>query len=110
MSSSTARIWHIVGEPKFQVEGTAVYLDVEALPDRDFYYLVGARVRPADGFVQHSFWADDVIAERKVWADFLRFLVSVGNPTLIHYGSFETTFFKRMCARYGGPPADTPGA
>lgn len=34
---------HIVGTPEFKVEGTPVYLDVEGLPDRDFYYLVGVR-------------------------------------------------------------------
>ena len=31
----------------------------------------------------------------------------VWHPVLIHYGSFETTFLKRMCDRYGGPPGDS---
>lgn len=31
-------------------------------------------------------------------------LAKVQNPVLIHYGSYETTFFKRMCDRYGFPP------
>jgi predicted RecB family nuclease len=100
---------HVVGTPEFKAEGTPVYFDVEALPDRDFYYLVGARVRTADGSVQHSFWADDLVAERKLWCDFLRLLASTNKPILIHYGSFETTFLKRMCARYGDPPAEVPG-
>jgi predicted flap endonuclease-1-like 5' DNA nuclease len=30
---------HIVGSPELKIEGTPVYLDVESLPDRDFYYL-----------------------------------------------------------------------
>ena len=34
---------HIVGSPELKIEGTPVYLDVEGLPDRDFYYLIGAR-------------------------------------------------------------------
>jgi len=29
---------HIVGTPELKIDGTPVYLDVEALPDRDFYY------------------------------------------------------------------------
>ncbi len=29
---------------------------------------------------------------------------AIDNPILIHYGSFETTFIKRMCSRYGKPP------
>ena len=28
---------HIVGSPELKIEGTPVYLDVEGLPDRDFY-------------------------------------------------------------------------
>ena len=31
-------------------------------------------------------------------------------PVLIHYGSLETTFLKRMCARYGEPPEDSSAA
>jgi predicted RecB family nuclease len=100
---------HVVGTSEFKVEGTPVYLDVEALPDRDFYYLVGTRVRTADGPVQHSFWADDREAERTLWRDFLQLLATLDNPVLIHYGSFETAFLKRMCARYGGPPAEVSG-
>src|SRR6266853_6531261 len=100
---------HVVGTPEFKIEGTPVYLDVEALPDRDFYYLVGARVKTVDEPMQHSFWADNLAAEAKLWDDFLLFLGNVENPILIHYGSFETTFLKRMCARYGGPPAELPG-
>jgi hypothetical protein len=37
-------------------------------------------------------------------------LSSIDRPVLIHYGSFETTFLKRMCDRYGGPPEDSPAA
>jgi predicted RecB family nuclease len=33
---------YIVGSPELKIEGTPVYLDVEGLPDRDFYYLIGA--------------------------------------------------------------------
>ena len=35
---------HIVGSPEIKIEGTPVYLDVEGLPDRDFYYLIGVRL------------------------------------------------------------------
>src|SRR5437868_2992248 len=35
---------HIVGSPELKLQGTPVYLDVEGLPDRDFYYLIGLRI------------------------------------------------------------------
>jgi predicted RecB family nuclease len=45
---------HIVGSPELKIEGTPVYLDVEGLPDRDFYYLIGLRIGNGESAVQHS--------------------------------------------------------
>ena len=83
---------------------------VEGLPDRDFYYLIGIRVQAAGGSVQHSFWADDAKEEKLIWNDFLGVLSEIIDPHLIHYGSYETIFLKRMCQRYGGPPKGSPAA
>jgi predicted RecB family nuclease len=46
---------HIVGSPEIKIEGTPVFLDVEGLPDRGFYYLVGIRTKAGHSAVQHSF-------------------------------------------------------
>lgn len=95
---------HIVGSPELKIEGTPVFLDVEGLPDRDFYYLIGVRIKTAEGIIHHSLWADRADEEEKIWTDFLRVLSAIENPVLIHYGSFETRFMKRMRDRYGEPP------
>jgi predicted RecB family nuclease len=95
---------HIVGSPEVKIEGTPVYMDVEGLPDRDFYYLIGIRIKAGDSVVQHSFWADSPSDEGSIWWEFLSKLVEVENPVLIYYGSFETVFLKRMRQRYGAPP------
>ena len=95
---------HLVGTPELKIDGTPVYLDVEALPDRDFYYLIGARVKTTDGFHQHSFWADEPEDEGNIWKNFLNLLSTLDNPVLIHYGSFERIFLKDMGDRYRGPP------
>ena len=94
---------HVVGSPELTIEGTPVYLDVEGLPDRDFYYLIGVRIKTAAGIIQHSLWADRADDEESIWTNFLYILSGIENPILIHYGSFETTFMKRMCDRYGVP-------
>lgn len=91
---------HIVGNPKLKIEGTPVYLDVEGLPDRDFYYLIGLRIGNGDSAVQHSLWADTVADEGKIWREFLAILETLEKPVLIHYGSYETTFLKRMNERW----------
>ncbi|MCG6533349.1 MAG: TM0106 family RecB-like putative nuclease [Syntrophales bacterium LBB04] len=97
---------HVVGKPELNISGTPVYLDVEGMPERDLYFLIGVRIPTADGFIQRSFWADSDKDEKQIWESFLGLLASVDNPILIHYGSFETIFLKRMIMRYGCPTND----
>ncbi len=94
---------HIIGTAKMRIEGTPVYIDVEGLPDRDFYYLVGVRIKTGGSVVQHSFWADSPSDEGRLWQEFLSKLAEIKNPVLVHYGSFETIFLKRMQQKYGNP-------
>jgi predicted RecB family nuclease len=74
---------HIVGSSELKIEGTPVYLDVEGLPDRDFYYLIGLRIGNGESAVQHSLWADTVADEQKIWREFLALLETVEQPVLI---------------------------
>ena len=92
---------HMAGKPALKIQGTPVYVDVEGIPDRDFYYLIGLRIKSGDAYVQHSLWANDRSEEPKIWEAFLQTLATIDNPQLIYYGSYETTFLKRMKGRYG---------
>jgi len=95
---------HIVGSPELKIEGTPVYLDVEGLPDRDFYYLIGLRIGNGESAIQHSLWADTVEDEGRIWREFLAILETVEKPVLIHYGSYESTFLQQMTEQYDTPP------
>src|SRR5450755_308422 len=92
---------HIVGRPELKIDGIPVYLDVEGLPDRDFYYLIGVRIGSGDSAVHYSLWADTAADEGRIWREFLAILETLEQPVLIHYGSYETAFLKRMGERYG---------
>ncbi|MEW6584852.1 MAG: TM0106 family RecB-like putative nuclease [Nitrospirota bacterium] len=94
---------HIVGRPELKIEGTPVFLDVEGLPDNNFYYLIGVRIEDDKDVMRHSLWADTCADEERIWNAFLDILSGIDSPVLIHFGSFETKFLKRMCDRYGGP-------
>ncbi len=96
---------HIVGCPELKIEGTPVYLDVEGLPDRDFYYLIGVRIGNGDAVDQHSLWADAPEDEEKIWKEFVGIFLSIENPVLICYGGYESTFIRTMVKRYGAPCA-----
>jgi len=91
---------HVIGTPTFNIPEDTVFLDVEGVPDRDFYYLIGLRYRERDEYVQHSFWADSLSDEREMWASCFGALRLLQNPRLFHYGSYETLFMKRMRLRY----------
>ena len=91
---------HVVGTPTWTDIDNPVYFDVEGVPDREFYYLIGLRYRSGDNYIYRSFWADDASKEGEMWAACLRDLQSIDAPRLIHYGSYETHFLKQMKARY----------
>jgi predicted RecB family nuclease len=98
---------HAVDLSELKFDGTPVYLDVEGLPDRNFFYLIGVRVRTREGAIQHSFWANDEGDERRIWKEILALLARTPNPHIISYGGYETAFLKRMRERYGGPHKGT---
>jgi predicted RecB family nuclease len=58
------------------------------------------RFTSGDSYIQASFWANDVSEEKAMWASFLQALAKSDNPQLIHYGSYETIFLKRLKERY----------
>lgn len=91
---------YVVGDPELKLEGTPVYLDVEGLPDRDFYYLIGVRIGKGKSATQHSLWADSVEDEGRIWNELLDIVAGTENPVLIHYGSYEVKFFEKMDKRY----------
>lgn len=99
---------HVVGTPCFTIPANAVYLDVEGVPDQNFYYLIGLRYQRAGRDVHEAFWADDPQDEREMWAACLRALTLLGDPVPVHFGSYETEFLKRMRTRYheGSEQAD----
>jgi hypothetical protein len=98
---------HIVDRAELKIDGTAVYFDVEGLPDRNSYYLIGVRIGSGDSAIQHSLWADTIEDEGRIWREFLAILETVEKPVLVYYGSYEKTFLNSMCERHGKPPEDS---
>lgn len=90
--------------PKNKVD---IFLDVEGLPDNNFYYLMGLKVCEGPNEQSYSFWADSTSNEPRIWAQLLSVLASMQDYTLFHYGSYEQTFIKRMVERYGCSDAAT---
>ena len=94
------------GAPSLKFDGTPTFLDVEGMPDRDFYYLVGLRFERGGEQVERSFWADGLDGEREIWENCLRELKAIGDAQIVSYGAYETRFLRQMKARYALAPED----
>jgi predicted RecB family nuclease len=97
---------HIIGAPEFGGDGTPVFIDVEGMPDRDLYYLIGLRYQDQGRAVERSFWADRPEDEFMIWQNCLTALKVINNPRLIHYGAYESRFLKTMRARWTSTDED----
>ena len=97
---------HVVGSPSLKFEGVQTFLDVEGMPDRDFYYLVGLRYDCDGEQVEQSFWADDSDGERMMWENCLRTLKAIGGTQIVSYGAYEVRFLRQMKERYVLAPDD----
>ena len=91
---------HVVGSPSLSIEGTPVFMDVEGVPDRDFYYLIGLRYERQGTQVEQSFWADGPEDERNIWRECVLALKEIDNPRIVHYGAYESRFLKHMRERW----------
>ena len=89
-----------------KLDGIPVFLDVEGMPDRDFYYLVGLQFESGGKWMERSFWADDPDDERLMWENCFQTLKAVGDAQIISYGAYEARFLRRMRERYILPPDD----
>jgi predicted RecB family nuclease len=91
---------HVVGSPSLSMDGTPVFMDVEGIPDRDFYYLVGLRYDLYGKQVERSFWANELEGERDMLRQCLLALQEIDNPRIVHYGAYEKRFLRRMMERW----------
>ena len=97
---------HVVGAPSLKFAGVPIFLDVEGMPDRNSYYLVGLRFEHGGEQVEHSFWADGLDGERGIWENCLHTLKAIENAQIVSYGAYETQYLKLMKERYISAPDD----
>ena len=100
---------YVVRAPEIPAKTTRVFFDVEGIPDRDFYYLVGLVVEADGQCSAHSFWADDETQEQAIWVKLLDLLRVLGDFTLFHYGAYEKAYIKKMLRKYPSPDTPFPG-
>lgn len=87
---------YIHGSPELPECKTRIYLDIEGLPDRDFYYLIGTLVVGDEHEAFYSFWADAVTEEQTIFLQFADIVASHPDCRVFHYGEYDVAAIKRV--------------
>ena len=77
-----------------------LFLDIEGIPDRDFYYLIGLLVCEGENNSYYSFWADTIQDEEKIWTQLLKKANDYPEVPIYHYGSFDLRAVEKLGRRY----------
>jgi predicted RecB family nuclease len=86
--------------PQLTRQPVELFLDIEGIPDQQFYYLIGLLVGKSDSTIYHSFWADTCDDEAQIWQQFLAKANQYPNAPIYHYGSFESRTLGKLANRY----------
>jgi len=86
----------VLDRPPMPVPHVALYLDVEGVPDRDSYYLIGLLAVEEGRSTSYSFWADDSTQEKAIWQACAVVIERFQDYTVYHYGRYEQGFLDRM--------------
>ena len=86
--------------PQLNRQTVELFLDIEGVPDRQFFYLVGLLVSENETAVYYSFWADGPEDEAQMWRKVLAKIGQYPVAPIYHYGSFEPHTVATLAKRY----------
>ena len=86
---------YIHGTPILPQSKTRVYLDIEGLPDRDFYYLIGMSIVSEGRETFQSYWADTLADEATLFAQFVETVSQLEDFRVFHFGDYDVVALKR---------------
>jgi hypothetical protein len=77
-----------------------LFVDMEGVPDRGLYYLIGILVCQGDIAEHHAFWANTDEDERHIWQQFVDTVAQCPDAPIYHYGSYEARAIATLAKRY----------
>ncbi len=83
--------------PRNKIE---LFFDIEGIPDQKFYYLMGLLVCENDKNIYHTFWADSIQDEGRIWNEILEMADRYPEAPIYHYGSYEPKAIDILAKRY----------
>jgi predicted RecB family nuclease len=86
--------------PELTRQPVELFLDLEGVPDRGLFYLIGLLVCDGVTTAYHSFWADSDQDEEQMWRQFLEKAEQYPDAPIYHYGSYEPRAIAKLARRY----------
>lgn len=86
--------------PTIERKNVEIFLDIEGLPDDDFFYLFGILILNNEIKTYRAFWCDSREDEKDTWHKVIQILNSYIDTPIYHYGSYEPTAFDKLSRRY----------
>jgi predicted RecB family nuclease len=93
---------HVHGHPRLLLPLVQVYLDIEGLPDRAFYYLIGVLIVTPQSIQHYSFWADDETHETGIFVQLANLVATHVGWKVFHFGNYEVRALRKMLPRLSG--------
>lgn len=87
--------------PTFSQQNVELFFDIEGIPDRQLYYLIGLLICEDNTCSYHAFWADTAPDEGHMWSTFLGTVNQYSNAPLYHYGSYDLRAMMTLSKRHG---------
>jgi predicted RecB family nuclease len=86
--------------PALTRQPTELFLDIEGVPDEQYYYLIGLLACEGDTYMYYPFWADTHKDEVWMWQQFVEKVNQYPNAPVYHYGSYEPRAITKLARRY----------
>jgi predicted RecB family nuclease len=86
--------------PEFNQSSHELYMDLEGLPEENFYYLAGVLVKEANVYREHTFWADSTAQECDIFMSLVQLLRKYPSTPILHYGRYDANAIKQLSKRY----------
>jgi predicted RecB family nuclease len=86
--------------PTLSRQPVELFVDMEGVPDRGLYYLIGMFVCQGDITEHYAFWADTDQDERHIWQQFMEKVAQYPEAPIYHYGSYEPRAIATLAKRY----------
>ncbi len=86
--------------PSLSRTDTELYLDIEGIPDQNFYYLFGLLITQQGEVQYESYWVDSPADEERIWRSVIKRLAAFPESPIYHYGSFELSVFEKVAKRH----------